>query len=93
MTDTTPSLIHGNGPSKTLLNNFGSYVAGAFKHNECQLCEEQKLETLKEESLPKVSIAIIIPKAMPFLEEYLQKILALDYPKEKLSLFVYNDVS
>lgn len=40
VTDTAPSFIHGNGPSKVLLNNFGSYVAGAFKHNECQLCVE-----------------------------------------------------
>lgn len=43
-TDTVPSLIHGNGPSKVLLNNFGSYVAGAFKHNECQLCKENKMD-------------------------------------------------
>lgn len=43
-TDTMPSLIHGNGPSKVLLNNFGAYVAGAFKHNECQLCQENKLD-------------------------------------------------
>lgn len=44
MTDTVPSVIHGNGPSKVLLNNFGTYVAGAFKHNECQLCQEKKLD-------------------------------------------------
>lgn len=44
LTDSVPSLIHGNGPSKVLLNNFGSYVAGAFKHNECQLCLENKLD-------------------------------------------------
>lgn len=42
--DTSPSLIHGNGPSKVLLNNFGSYLAGAFKHNECQLCQEDKVD-------------------------------------------------
>lgn len=44
LTDVTPCVLHGNGPSKAILNNFGSYVAGAFKHNECQLCAEQKLE-------------------------------------------------
>lgn len=47
LTDTVPSLIHGNGKSKDLLNNFGSYVAGAFKHQECQLCAENKLELAK----------------------------------------------
>lgn len=49
VTDTVPSLIHGNGQSKVILNNFGTYVAGAFKYQECQLCLENKLE------LPKVS--------------------------------------
>lgn len=44
VTDNVPCVIHGNGPSKVLLNNFGSYVAGAFKHNECQLCKENKKE-------------------------------------------------
>lgn len=44
LTDTVPSLIHGNGMSKVLWSNFGSYVAGAFKHQECQLCLENKLE-------------------------------------------------
>ena len=50
-TDATPSLIHGNGPSKVLLNNFGGYVAGAFKHNECQLCQENKVDYSEVEYL------------------------------------------
>ena len=51
LTDTVPSLIHGNGKSKVLLNNFGAYVAGAFKLQECQLCLENKLELPKVRSL------------------------------------------
>ncbi|XP_055326484.1 procollagen-lysine,2-oxoglutarate 5-dioxygenase isoform X2 [Sitodiplosis mosellana] len=91
--DSTPSLIHGNGPSKILLNNFGGYVAGAFKHNECQLCQENKLDySEKQEDLPKVTIAVAIPNATPFLEEFFDSILALDYPKEKLNIFIYNNV-
>lgn len=43
LTETVPSLLHGNGLSKPLLNNFGSYIAGAFKHKECQLCTENPL--------------------------------------------------
>ncbi|XP_055326486.1 procollagen-lysine,2-oxoglutarate 5-dioxygenase-like isoform X2 [Sitodiplosis mosellana] len=92
-TDTIPSFIHGNGTSKVLLNNFGGYVAGAFKHNECQLCQENKLDYYrKQEDLPKVTIAIAIPNATPFLEEFFDSILALDYPKEKLNMFIYNNV-
>lgn len=47
MSDSVPSLVHGNGPSKVLLNNIGSYVAGAFKHKECQLCKEFQIEVSK----------------------------------------------
>lgn len=50
-TDTMPSLVHGNGPSKVLLNNFGAYVAGAFKHKECQLCQENKLDITEVEHI------------------------------------------
>lgn len=46
VTDTAPSIIHGNGPSKILLNNFGNYLAGAFKYNKCHLCNEQKIEKI-----------------------------------------------
>lgn len=93
LSDNVPSLIHGNGLSKDLLNNFGSYVAGAFKHNECQLCKEFQIELPKgAENLPKVTIAISIPLATPFLEEFFDSILALEYPKEKLNVFIYNNV-
>lgn len=95
VTETTPSLIHGNGPSKVLLNNFGCYVAGAYKHNECQLCKEQKLDINFEnvDALPTVTVALFITKPTPFLEEYFDSIRSLEYPKQKLSVFVYNNVS
>lgn len=96
ITETTPSLIHGNGPSKDLLNNFGSYLAGAYKHKECQLCNEQKLDVNPHDdmnALPTVTMGLFIVKATPFLEEYFDSIRSIDYPKEKLFLFVYNNVS
>lgn len=96
VTETTPSLIHGNGPSKVLLNNFGCYVAGAYKHNECQLCVEQNLENIdldNVDALPTVTVALFIIKPTPFLEEYFESIRALEYPKQKLTIFIYNNVS
>lgn len=42
--------------------------------------------------MPKVTIAVVIPEASPFLEEFFDSILALEYPKEKLNLFIYNNV-
>lgn len=93
-TETVPSLLHGNGPSKVLLNNFGGYVAGAYKHGECQLCEETRLAELPDEAdLPVVALGLFIPKPTPFLREYFESILALDYPRNKLHVFLYNNVS
>lgn len=39
--ETTPSIIHGNGPSKMFLNNYGNYIAGAFVNDECMECKER----------------------------------------------------
>lgn len=43
--------------------------------------------------MPKVTIAVAIPKATPFLEEFFDSIVALEYPRQKLSIFIYNGVS
>lgn len=45
------------------------------------------------ENFPKVTIAVAISKATPFMEEFFDSILALDYPREKLDMFIYNNVS
>ncbi len=37
-------------------------------------------------------MALFIEKAVPFLEEYFDLILAVDYPKNKLDLFIHNAV-
>lgn len=93
-TESLPSVLHGNGPSKVLLNNFGNYIAGAYKHQECQLCTENQLPEFKDQSeLPTVTIGVFVEKAAPFLEEFFESIAALEYPKKKISLFVHNNVS
>lgn len=42
--ESRPAVIHGNGPSKTQLNNFGNYLAGAFVFSRCVACEEYVTE-------------------------------------------------
>lgn len=37
-------------------------------------------------------MALFIEKPVPFLEEFFDLILALDYPKNKLDLFVHNAI-
>ncbi len=42
--ETRPAIIHGNGPSKIQLNNFGNYLAGSFVFSRCVACEENVIE-------------------------------------------------
>lgn len=42
--DTSPAVIHGNGPSKIYLNSYGNYIAGAFAGGTCVPCAEQRVE-------------------------------------------------
>lgn len=48
--------------------------------------------TQESENLPKVTIAISIVKPTPFIEEFFDSILALDYPQNKISIFIFNSV-
>ena len=42
---------------------------------------------------PTVVLAVFIEHPSPFLVEMLEKVTGLDYPKEKISLWVHNAVS
>lgn len=48
--------------------------------------------SLQESEYPKVLLAIFISKPTPFLEEFFQRVEHQKYPKEKIDLFVYNNV-
>lgn len=88
---TFPSIVHGNGPSKyTLLNSLGNYLAGTFDET-CKICKENNL-VLDEENLPTVSLTVSILKPCPFLREFWDKVGALNYPKNKINLFVHINV-
>ena len=87
----TPSAIHGNGPSKMFLNNYGNYLAGAFVNGECKSCEEKNVDEKDQKSFD-VLIALFIESPTPFLEEYLDKILKLNYPQQKIHIFIHNSV-
>lgn len=88
---TTPLVVHGNGPSKLALNGYANYLAGAFVGGECQTVKENLIE-LDEENLPTVMLALFIEKATPFIEEWFELIAKLNYPKEKMDLFIHNNV-
>lgn len=88
---TFPSIIHGNGASKyTHLRFLGNYLAGTFD-KICKICKEDNIE-LDEENLPTISLTISIIKPYPFLKEFWEKIGDLNYPKNKINLFVHCHV-
>ncbi|XP_055696089.1 procollagen-lysine,2-oxoglutarate 5-dioxygenase isoform X1 [Lutzomyia longipalpis] len=90
-TETVPTIIHGNGLSKQRLNSLGNYLAGAFMNGECKDCTEN-LKELNEKELPVVSMAVFIEKAMPFFREFLEHLENIDYPKNKIDIFLHNNV-
>jgi len=93
---TQPLVIHANGPTKLLLNTLGNYVPrGWNKEDGCLICWEDMvdLEKKKPEDFPSVVIGVFIEQPTPFMEEFLIKLVALAYPKDKLHLFIHNAAS
>lgn len=91
---TKPLIVHGNGPSKIYLNIFGNYVPRAYHPVEgCRHCKKGELDLSKFKQLPVVLVGIFIEQATPFLEEQLQKVYDIDYPKDRMHLFIHNAVS
>lgn len=88
---TKPNVLHGNGPTKMLLNSFGNYLAGSWTNEKCHACEEFEIE-LNESALPTVTLALFVEKPMPFLREFFDTIYTLDYPKDRLKVFVHNAI-
>ncbi|XP_014366500.2 procollagen-lysine,2-oxoglutarate 5-dioxygenase isoform X1 [Papilio machaon] len=87
-----PLVVHGNGPAKLMLNTMGNYLAKAWSlKNGCVLCKERKIE-LNDDNLPHVMLAIFVEQATPFIEEFFDSVLLLDYPKNKIHLILRNNV-
>ncbi|KAG9494248.1 hypothetical protein GDO78_001873 [Eleutherodactylus coqui] len=89
--DTLPVLIHGNGPTKIQLNYFGNYIPNIWTpETGCGTCDMDTIDLSALEDYPRVTIGVFIEQPTPFLPEFFTRLLALDYPKEKLSLFIHN---
>lgn len=96
VTHTRPLIVHGNGPSKLKLNALSSYLARAWLPNEgCRHCKWGHIDLQKKTAaeMPLVYLAVFIEQATPFLEEQLQKVYDLEYPKKRIHIFIHNGVS
>lgn len=95
LTGSKSLILHGNGPSKITLNALSNYLARSWNEDDgCNHCKMNQIdyEESKPNELPIVFMSIFIEQATPFLEEFLQKLNALEYPKERMHLFVHNNV-
>ena len=73
------------------LNFLGNYIAGAWNtETGCSICD--KVELKGDSELPELLLAIFVEQPTPFFMEFLEKIAALNYPRNKVSLFVHNQV-
>ncbi|XP_066500754.1 procollagen-lysine,2-oxoglutarate 5-dioxygenase 1 isoform X2 [Hoplias malabaricus] len=94
--DTLPVIVHGNGPTKLQINYLGNYIPNVWTFETgCKLCNEdlRPLSGLKENQYPVVVIGIFIQQPTPFVSVFFERLLNLQYPKNRLQLFIYNQES
>ncbi|XP_070766124.1 procollagen-lysine,2-oxoglutarate 5-dioxygenase 1 [Enoplosus armatus] len=91
--DTLPVAVHGNGPTKLQINYLGNYIPNTWTFEAgCMVCHEElrPLSALKESEYPPVVIGIFIQQPTPFVTVFFERLLKLQYPKNRLKLFIYN---
>ncbi|XP_026224637.1 procollagen-lysine,2-oxoglutarate 5-dioxygenase 1a [Anabas testudineus] len=91
--DTLSVVIHGNGPTKLQINYLGNYIPNTWTFETgCTVCHEdlRSLTAIKESEYPLVVIGIFIQQPTPFVTVFFERLLKLQYPKNRLKLFIYN---
>ncbi|MEQ2273888.1 hypothetical protein XENORESO_010468 [Xenotaenia resolanae] len=91
--DTLPVVLHGNGPTKLQMNYLGNYIPNLWTFETgCNVCQEnlRSLSSLKESEYPLVVIGIFIQQPTPFVTVFFENLLQLQYPKNRLKLFIFN---
>uniref|UniRef100_A0A4W5LHH1 Procollagen-lysine, 2-oxoglutarate 5-dioxygenase 2 n=1 Tax=Hucho hucho TaxID=62062 RepID=A0A4W5LHH1_9TELE len=100
--DTLPVVIHGNANTKMYLNYLGNYIPNTWNYERgCGVCDHNmvdlsQLKMVWDESdhrYPTVMVGVFIEQPTPFLSEFFQRLVTLDYPKDKLNVFVHNNES
>lgn len=92
-TGTVPVVVHGNGPIKPEFNRLANYLADGWTQSSgCLSCSEDlvSLKGLQEEDFPTVLMGLFIQQPTPFLKSFFEKVVELDYPKQKIDLLIHN---
>uniref|UniRef100_A0AAQ4PNH5 Procollagen-lysine, 2-oxoglutarate 5-dioxygenase 2 n=1 Tax=Gasterosteus aculeatus aculeatus TaxID=481459 RepID=A0AAQ4PNH5_GASAC len=91
--DTLPVVVHGNGNTKMYLNYLSNYVPDTWNYEHgCTHCDDDVLDLSQLKEYPNVLVGVFIEQPTPFLPEFFERLLSLDYPKDKLKVFVHNNV-
>uniref|UniRef100_A0A672JHK3 Procollagen-lysine,2-oxoglutarate 5-dioxygenase 1 n=1 Tax=Salarias fasciatus TaxID=181472 RepID=A0A672JHK3_SALFA len=92
--DTLPVIVHGNGPTKLQINYLGNYIPNIWTfEGGCSVCDEN-LQSLPggDSDHPLVMVGVFIQQPTPFVTVFFERLLQLQYPKNRLKLFIYNQV-
>uniref|UniRef100_A0A673CNX8 procollagen-lysine 5-dioxygenase n=1 Tax=Sphaeramia orbicularis TaxID=375764 RepID=A0A673CNX8_9TELE len=90
--DSLPVVVHGNGNTKMYLNYLANYVPNAWNYEHgCSHCDDDLVDLSQLKEYPNVLVGVFIEQPTPFLPEFFQRLLTLDYPKDKLKVFVHNN--
>ncbi|XP_077313866.1 procollagen-lysine,2-oxoglutarate 5-dioxygenase 1 [Lithobates pipiens] len=92
--DTLPVLVHGDGTTKLLMYYLGNYIPRVWTFETgCVVCDEglRKLSVFKtDDSFPLVVIGVFIEQPTPFISEFFKRITNLQYPKQRIQLYIAN---
>lgn len=87
---TQPLVIHGNGGSKMHLNSLGNYIARSWTLTQgCNTCQQEEQKDVSGENL---LLGIFIERPTPFLQEFLDDVVRLDFPKENTTILIHCPV-
>uniref|UniRef100_A0A8C2JB08 procollagen-lysine 5-dioxygenase n=1 Tax=Cyprinus carpio TaxID=7962 RepID=A0A8C2JB08_CYPCA len=81
-----PAIIHGNVNTKVNVFLLFMSVKNGGSVKNVDLNQNHSFPS----EFPQVTVAIYIEQPTPFLPEFLERFLSLDYPKDKLNIFVHN---
>ncbi|XP_072101335.1 procollagen-lysine,2-oxoglutarate 5-dioxygenase 1 isoform X1 [Mobula birostris] len=90
--DSLPVIIHGNGPTKMQLNYLGNYIPKVWTFETgCTECDKDTISLPeKDNKFPTVLIGIFIEQPTPFVEDFFERLVNLNFPKEHLQIFIHN---
>ncbi|KAM5142262.1 procollagen-lysine,2-oxoglutarate 5-dioxygenase 1 [Mantella aurantiaca] len=92
--DTLPVMIHGDGPTKLLMNYLGNYIPRVWTFETgCVVCDEglRSLSGFKtDDSFPLVVIGVFIEHPTPFTSEFFKRLNNLQYPRRRIQVYIAN---